>query len=677
MKIRVENPELKPQIEAFVIETLENCKLFVDTYGRGFAAKRLATNFKTVFTDELNKKARGQYALGTSGIMTLFMEGIKGNLLTFEDIKNKDDLQTVLHESIHAIFNKTPKECKDAGIRMGSGIHELYEDTELGRGLNEGFTNWVCDKAGFKTMSYPTLTNLINILEMAIGPEKVMQFGKGNITKNISNLLGMTPTDCQTFLSYADQIYNYEDKATDYSNLASILRRKTVFENEKAKTPELTMDDSLAEELQSLQNNFEYTNLLNNLYYMTFVQENNLKPELEGSKLKYFEHQKEFFQGKAKEMDHTIKGEILSKYFMKELGEVVNTGNSTVEQYKRYSKLSNLLYTYGEIKDQTMVTFKENFGILRKQFYDRAENDIKNALKNGTLTPEKITQYRDATFEGNQYDPSDFNTMLAKIMLPENPYAYEALFRTISCQNMIPELFNYRILELEGSKGQKTNLFFDTKNGVHFARYIASPKTFLASSEIEDKEHLFDMTLNELQSIQEIVNNFLMLKDEICQRNPNTHLQIVEGVVVSTEEGKSPSFYVLDGNNWNHAHVTEYVPQNVKTSRASSLQIDSIDTSAIKETEKDKNALDTITKNPFKRFFQELKRRFFKPEPSFAVADSNPIQSTNKMEEDKKRLEDNICFTEDGKPIQTPTIDQTSIQSHRKEVLEKAKEFTD
>lgn len=673
MKIRVENPELKPQIEAFVIETLENCKLFVDTYGSGFAAKRLATNFKTVFTDELNKKARGQYSLGTSGIMTLFMEGIKDNLLTFEDIKNKEDLQTVLHESVHAIFNKTPKECKEAGIRMGSGIHELYQDTELGRGLNEGFTNWVCDKAGFKTMSYPTLTNLINILEMAIGPQKVMQFGKGNITKNISNLLGMTPEDCQTFLSYADQIYNYEDKATDYSNLASVLRRKTVFESEKARTPELTMDDALTEDLQSLQNNFEYTNLLNNLHYMTFVQENNLKPELEGSKLKYFEHQREFFQGKAKEMDHTIKGEILSKYFMKELLEGVASGTCTVEQYKKYSQLSNLLHTYGEVKNQTMLTFKENFGTLRKQFYDRAENDIKSALKNGTLTPEKITQYRDATFEGNQYDPSDFNTMLAKIMLPDNPYAYEDLFRTISCQNMISELFNYRILELEGSKGQKTNLFFDTKNGVHFARYITTPKTFSASSEIEDKDHLFDMTLNELQSIQEIVNSFLVLKDEICQRNPNTKLQIVENVVVSTVDEEEPIFYLLDGNDWHQAEVNEYIPQNVQLTqaKANTLQVETIDTSDIPNQNK---FLSLIKNNPLKKFFQDLKRRFFTPAPEVVIADI-PIPDFHKTEEDKKKFDDSVCYTKDGKRIETPTTEKNHIANVTQKQAETEKDF--
>lgn len=662
MKTRVENPEIKPQIEAFVIETLENCKLFVDTYGRGFAAKRLAANFKTVFTDELNKKARGQYSLGTSGIMTLFMEGKNGNLLTFENIKDKEDLQTVLHEAVHAIFNKTPKECRDAGIRLGSGIHELYQDTELGRGLNEGFTNWVCDKAGFKTMSYPTLTNLVNILEMAIGPEKLMKFGKGNISKNLSKLLGMTPTDCQTFLSYADQIYNYEDKATDYSNLASALRRKSVFESEKARNPGLTMDESLTEDLEALQNTFEYTNLLNNLQYMTFVQEHNLKPDLEGSKLKYFEHQQKFFSDKAKEMDQTMKGEILSKYFMQELTEAVASGTCTTEQYKKYSQLSNLLHTYGEIKDPTMLAFKENFGALRKQFYDRAENDIRNALKNGTLTPEKIAKYRDATFDGNQYDPSDFNTMLAKIMLPENPNAYEDLFRTISCQNMIPELFDYRILELEGSNGKRSNFFFDTKNGVHFARYISSPKTFLANSQIEDKDDLFDMTLSGLQSMQEIVNNFLVLKDEICQNNPNTRLQIVENVVVSTVDGEEPTFYLLNGNNWSQAKVNEYVPQNVseRSSKARTLQIEELNTSDI-PTPNENKFLALIKTNPLKRFFQEIKKRFFAPEPEVAIADI-PIPDFTKKEEDKKKFEDSLSHTQDCKQIETPVVENSYMQ---------------
>ncbi len=674
MKTRVENPEIKPQIEAFVIETLENCKLFVDTYGHGFAAKRLATNFKTVFTEELNKKARGQYSLGTSGIMTLFMEGTNGNLLTFEDLKDKDDLQTVLHEAVHAIFNKTPKECKEAKVSLGSGIHEIYQNTELGRGLNEGFTNWVCDKAGLKTMSYPTLTNLVNILEMALGPEKVMQFGKGNISKNISRLLGMTPTDCQTFLSYADQIYNYEDKASDFSLFASTIRRKTSFEAEKIQNPELTMSEELQQDLQSLYNNKLYRNLLNNSDYIKFVQENNLKPELEASKLSYFEHQKDFYFKRAKEIDEEIKGDIFSRYFIEEIKDTIERGDCPAEKYMRFAQLSALIYKYGDFKNETLKNFKEHYEILRKQFFDKAENDIKESLSNGTLTAEKIAEYRDVVVNGNQFDPGDFNSMLSKIMLPENHYVYENLFRTLSANNMAENLFDYKIFELRNPDGQRTNLFFDFKNGNHFTRHINKQKIISANSEIKDKNSLFDMTLNGLQSMQEIVNNFLVLKDEISQKNPNTKLQIVDDIIVSTLDGEKPTFYMLDGNNWTQADVVELIPENAKQNKVSSLQVNSIDTTAIDETEKDRNALETISKNPFKRFFQELKRRFFEPKLTFAVADTNVLQAKNKIEETNK-LENSLRFTEDGKPIQTPTIDRNSASINTKKTIEPDKDF--
>lgn len=663
MEVRVENPEIKPQIESFVIETLENCKLFVDTYGKGFAEKRLAENFKTVYTDELNKKARGQYSLGTSGVMTLFMMGKKGSLLTFDDIKEKEDLQTVLHESVHAIFNKTPEECFESGIRLGSGIHELYQDYELGRGLNEGFTNWVCDKAGFKTMSYPTLTNLVNILEMAIGPEKLMRFGEGGIASNISNLLGMHPMDCQTFISKADQIYYHEDKATDFDNLASVLRRKSVFESEKAKNPQLTMDEALKNDLQALQNNFEYTNILKNIFYMDFAQKNNLKPELEASKLEFFENEKKTYRSRAKTVEQEIKGKILSKYFMEELKGIVESNSPSVEQYKKFSKLSSLLSLNDELEDENMKSFKETFSAFRKQFYDKVEFDIKDSLKSGTLTPEKILQYKDATYSGNPFDPNDFNTIFSKIMLPENPYIYENLFRVLNSHNMIPEIFNYKIFELETQNGFKTNLFYNKKSNNHFARYISDSKTFTADSVIEDKDSLFDMTLDGLQSMQEIVNNFLELKEKISQTSPNTKLQIVENVVVSTKEGENPEFYVLEGNNWNLAKVNEYLPQNIQqeTTKDSLLEVESIDTSNIQK-ENNNNFLAIISNNPFKKFFQNLKRRFFKPEPQVVLADTQPSNLENKMEEMSKTFNDSLSHTQDGKKIETPTITDSSNQ---------------
>ena len=106
------------------------------------------------------------------------------------------------------------------------------------------------------------------------------------------------------------------------------------------------------------------------------------------------------------------------------------------------------------------------------------------------------------------------------------------------------------------------------------------------------------MTLNGLQSMQEIVNNFLELKEKISQTSPNTKLQIVENVVVSTKEGENPEFYVLEGNDWNLAKVNEYLPQNIQqeTTKDSLLEVESIDTSNIQK--ENNNFLAIISNNP-------------------------------------------------------------------------------
>lgn len=655
MGTRVENPELKKQVEAFVIEKLENCELFVKTYGRGYAAKRLAINFKELYTNELNKKAGGEYQLGTSGKITLFMEGPNGNLLTFDELKKQNGLATTLHECIHAIFNKTPEECKESNISCGSGIHEKYNNSELGRALNEGFTNWVCNKAGLSTMSYASLTNVVNILELAIGPEKVMEFGKGDIAKRISKCLGMDINVCRTFLGKVDQLHAYEDKSTEYNAIIRLIKTKNDYEENKRNIPGSVLPDDLQKSIQDLVNNPLYANLLSNNDYIEFANKNNLKPELEGSKLKYFEHQSEVYSSKSEETKQEIHADLVSKYFMQELVDIIDKGECSFEEYSKFSKLSSLLYIQNDSKNETLQDFKMAFNDLRRQFFDRAENEIKTSLKNGTLTAEQLNQYRNLTTETTSPDARDFTAMVADIMLPENTFAYTSLFNSLNNNDKILEIFNYRIFELYNQKGQKINLFYNTKNDQHFTRFLYEPNIMYANTDITDKDSLFNITLVGLQSMQEIVNNFLSLKDKICQENPNTRLQIVDSTIISTVDGGEPTFYVLDGNEWEEAKVKEFLPKNVQQEKATSLQLESIDTSSIPET--GENSLTVVEKNPFKRFFQEIKKRFFKPEVKLAVAD------TAKIEDDRNAFDYSLRHTEDGKVIETPTISRDTTKS--------------
>lgn len=685
MKTRVENPELKPQIEAFAIEQLEACELFVSVYGKGYAREKLARNFKILYTEESNRFAAGEYVLGSSGAMTLFMKGSNGNLLTFEDIKNSKNLQTPLHESVHAIFGRTPEECKKFKICCGSGIHEVYDNGEIGRGLNEGYTNWVCEKAGFTSITYPTLTNLVRILELSVGDENVMKFGKGDITNNFPQLLGMNLDDVCCFLAKADSIYDYEHKAQDYGSISAILKRKKEFEKNKEKDADMQMPENLKKEIQKLNNIPLYKNITNDSDYIAYTQENNLNSELEDSKLKYFEHMKKLYLKKSKEIDHELIAEIISRYFIEELREGLATNCFSSEQYKKFFKLYSLMNITSKTQNNELQMFRNEIKTLKETFFENVEKDISLSIENGTLSVEQLSNYRDILSSADQSDIFYFEDLLAIQMLPENPFAYSCLFDNLSEHNNISEIFNYRIFRLENQSGEKTNLYFNTKNNNHFSQYIQTPKVFNAGDEISEDEQLFEISLTELQSMQEIVRNFLVLKQQISTENPNTKIQIVDHVVISQIDGEEPIFYLIDGNEFVRAKTKELKPHNMQLNtnyktvtnnfkKTTPLNLETTNIAAFEEDTQsqdiEENNLKPIAQNPFKRIFQEIKRRFFRYKPAIATNNVALSEDDKPFENNSKSFNDRIHFV----PEKTKN---TTLQQIRSEESErKDSEFT-
>lgn len=73
---------------------------------------------------------------------------------------------------------------------------EQILEVEIGRGLNEGLTNWIVRKTGLPTNGYRTLTNFMEELELAIGEDNVMEMGKGNLCERIPKLLKIDYDEC-------------------------------------------------------------------------------------------------------------------------------------------------------------------------------------------------------------------------------------------------------------------------------------------------------------------------------------------------------------------------------------------------------------------------------------------------------------------------------------------------
>ena len=145
----------------------------------------------------------------------LFSEKEDSPPLTISDIENDETLKhNILHEAIHAIFRKNEKQCKELGLKFGTGTDEMYPDgTGLGRGLNEGLTEWICQKAGYKCTTYMTVNNIVRMLELAIGEENIMKLANGDIKGNVTQLLGLDETECRYVLGLIDKIHDNEIKA--------------------------------------------------------------------------------------------------------------------------------------------------------------------------------------------------------------------------------------------------------------------------------------------------------------------------------------------------------------------------------------------------------------------------------------------------------------------------------
>lgn len=327
--MKSESPEMQRYLKKYAVKSLNSCKAFVKVYGRDFAAKRLEQNLKTVYVEGYNIFYGALYQPQEQSII-LCSDDPNKETLTVDDVKKDRNLrQKAVHEAVHAIFEKTEKECESLGISYGCGIVECHDNNELGRGLNEGITEWICEKAGVGQRCYNHVYKIVKLLELAIGEENVMRLANGNINGNVTKILGMSIEECKKILFIIDRIYRDSNKSYAMSRIVEALKKietETIGEEEKEK-----LKQELGEYYQFYEDGV-------GKYVQDKERQNLVKSQIhEFSILK---------EDEEISLNHNLvyaEQIIFEKYFEKEIESAQNVKHISIRTMRRLSELQNLI----------------------------------------------------------------------------------------------------------------------------------------------------------------------------------------------------------------------------------------------------------------------------------------------------------------------------------------------
>ena len=142
-----------------------------------------------------------------------------------------------IHESIHALFRKSPtssgcreQKIKSISLRKITGyvkneMRRFFSDKstrnrmnilkyfsldrdhtkDFGHSLNEGFTEWCTGKCDGGATAYIPQVKIVEILDSVIGTKNVLKIGEGNHNE-IAKMLNMNLSEYNSFMSQMDEI---------------------------------------------------------------------------------------------------------------------------------------------------------------------------------------------------------------------------------------------------------------------------------------------------------------------------------------------------------------------------------------------------------------------------------------------------------------------------------------
>ena len=375
---KIENEEVREYLINDASSILNNCEEFIEVYGEDFAQLSLQKNLKKVYTDDvMTNNVIAFFSLDEDSITTYY-KGSNGTKLKPNDIRNNSQRRFIMsHEAIHAIFKKSPDECKKLGILKSTGIYEQYNDgSHLGKAINEGITNWILDKSGINAFcAYDYMLNIIKQIELAIGTKNVMKLASGGINTNVANLLKMNKKECRKFLAKLDYLLILEET---YNLLHIII--ETLYKHENKEKFEEALHDKIEKDYNIIKSFKAYTNLEQDPDYFKFLSENSFENCIK-SKIDYLRVLERQTKQNVTSSITDVESEIFNKYFKREFRKNMISHKIKDKSYNKFLELSKLMMQDENLREHP-IEFQKEFEKMRIKYQGQKDRLVLPRRKN-------------------------------------------------------------------------------------------------------------------------------------------------------------------------------------------------------------------------------------------------------------------------------------------------------
>ena len=502
---KIENQQLKEEIKDFAVNQLNRCKTFTDVFGKKFARTCLNRNVNKVYTNIESRNNIGGFYKASDYSINLCISGENGQKCTIEQIlKNEENKAIVFHELVHALLRKDYK-----NFNCGTGILERYRNgEEVGRGLNEGLTNWIVKMCQIKPFGYPTLTKLANELELAIGPKRLMKMCKGNV-KNTSKNLRMSYQETLKFLAITDEIYSLQNAIS--------------FNIQK---------------IEDMKNGKNIADIFDINIYNKFLNEQKLQDTSE-TRILYLKNLNNSYNEQIKKDIIQYEDTIIDKYISKKCEKLFNAKKIKKQEIENLCNLYKLLD-----KSNPNVTVISN---VIDKYYKKTIKEVESKIESKKFTIYDFMNYKnlieilDVTGQDATYN---FFYKVSSSLLPKNPNAVLYLMQKLDENNNLKELSNFSIIEIETREGKR--YLYNGNDNKSFSKG-SSELEISASQEIDNPSELFGFTQRLGDDFNKTIKQFLYLKESINQRNPNAQIKIIDRGIVVSDNGNT-SYYYIEGD---------------------------------------------------------------------------------------------------------------------------------